>query len=680
MEDVFREQTALMRVEQGLLRAAIAERDFMLTPTETNARFYREAKSSVLLQLEECGRMVEDQSVHTVIRKEDLNTLSDLIHRKFRSLETSMYEQSPKVLPDPYREVGLLFTSLYDRQDKMIDLYGEAAEERSLHVQKIELLSEFTVLLLIGMAFFLLRGQLLRSIQLARDLQEETRKAVAADRTKSEFIANMSHEIRTPMNAILGFSELLRGEMRENRRALEYLSGISTSGRSLLDLINDILDISKIESGRIEIQLSPCDIRTLLQEVGTVFDQQIRNKGLHFVLDISPDIPKRVLLDGTRLRQILFNLLGNAVKFTHEGEIRVTVRSERPPNAAETERIDLYFLVQDTGIGIRKEDQKRIFEPFVQQSGQSTREYGGTGLGLAISHRLALLMGGELDLESVPGKGSTFSLKLPGTPADSEEREYDKKASGGEIHFAPARILLIEDDPQNRTIVKSFLKKEQLTFVEASNGKEGLNFLHKDKFDLVLLDLKMPVMGGREVLSELEKEGWNSAPIVVMSASAQLPEERELRKRVAGLLRKPFERVELFSILARFLPHEEIQLVETSDNLQDEGNKSLSDEVCEEIRNLEGKDFQCEGEEIEGILSLYESLMNSLSINTAMQLGNSIENLAERTHIKSLARFASELQAAAESFSMEKLRIILKEIPECMSCCEILGKKVKTKE
>ena len=234
---------------------------------------------------------------------------------------------------------------------------------------------------------------------------------------KSEFLANMSHEIRTPMNAVLGYAELL-GFMLEDKTQRDYIESIKSSGRSLLTLINDILDLSKIEAGKLELQFEFVNSQSFFSEFERIFSLRLSEKGLKFILEISSGTPAGIYIDDARLRQIILNLVGNAVKFTEKGSIRLKVYTENPQiinySKGKTEEfIDLIIEVTDTGIGISKEMQEEIFNPFVQGQGQNVKKYGGTGLGLAITQRLVQLMNGTIDLDSQLNKGSSFKIKIP---------------------------------------------------------------------------------------------------------------------------------------------------------------------------------------------------------------------------------------------------------------------------
>lgn len=262
-------------------------------------------------------------------------------------------------------------------------------------------------------------------------------EADSANRAKSEFLANMSHEIRTPMNAVIGYSDLL-GDSVTDPKHRHYLDAIRAGSRSLLMLINDILDLSRIEAGKMRLEFAPLAVQRLLDDVRHIFDLRAREQGIDLVVTVAPDMPPAMVLDETRLRQVLFNLVGNAIKFTHEGRVEVTAKV-RPEQAqpGEGTRYELMITVTDTGIGIAADQQEHIFDAFEQQEGQSSRKYGGTGLGLAISRKLAGMMGGELTVVSEPGKGSTFTLRLPGVKAT-------KAVAGSDAEPAIAERPMIE--------------------------------------------------------------------------------------------------------------------------------------------------------------------------------------------------------------------------------------------
>ncbi len=290
------------------------------------------------------------------------------------------------------------------------------------------------------------------------ELQSAKAEAETANQTISEFLANMSHEIRTPMNAILGFTEILGG-LVENPQQKEYLSSIQSSGKSLLSLINDILDLSKVEAGKLELDYTAVDTRVVFQEMEQIFSQKIAQKGFEFILDIDPDLPP-LILDETRLRQILFNLVGNAVKFTDDGYIKLSVRTEVPERDHKT--MDLLFEVADTGIGIPEDQQDKIFGAFEQKKGQSHAKYGGTGLGLAITKRLIEMMNGDVYVTGDLGKGSTFHVTLRGLTIASETdlASRDRPAIDVDaVTFARASILVVDDIEVNRNLVRGYLEQ-----------------------------------------------------------------------------------------------------------------------------------------------------------------------------------------------------------------------------
>lgn len=289
-------------------------------------------------------------------------------------------------------------------------------------------------------------------LQVSLSTQDELRRAKEAseeaNQLKSQFLANLSHEIRTPLNAVLGFAECLEEELSEPQQR-SYLQGIRSGGKSLLALLNDLLDLSKIEAGQMYLDLQPTDIRLVAQEIGQIFSLPLQQKGLQWQLEIAPEVPALLLLDELRIKQILLNLVGNAVKFTEQGEIRLRLGfTEDPPR--------LILSVTDTGIGIPKEAQELIFEPFRQQDGQSTRKYGGTGLGLAICRRLTTLMNGQIQVQSTPGKGSCFSVQVQTAVLDTKNRAVLSSEAKSSSPLDPPTLFTL--DPALRMLLQEKLE------------------------------------------------------------------------------------------------------------------------------------------------------------------------------------------------------------------------------
>lgn len=396
----------------------------------------------------------------------------------------------------------------------------------------------------------------IRRARFEKEIIAAKSKAEEASKAKSEFLATMSHEIRTPMNAILGFSEILLNTTNDEKQK-QYLNAVLSSGRTLLSLINDILDLSKIESGQLEIMEQAVNIRAIINEIVQIFQNRAAEKGLYLQAEIETDLPETLLLDDVRIRQVLFNLVGNAVKFTQEGGIIIELKSSKSPVAPQL--FDLNISVADTGVGIAESMQEKIFQSFFQIESDNTRKYGGTGLGLSISQKLMQVMGGSLMVDSTPGKGSKFTMLLKSVETSSsqpqEQRSYDW--ADKDIHFDEALILVVDDVRFNRELAKSFLHTLNLKVIEAENGKHGIEMCKQHLPDLVLMDLRMPEMNGYEATQLLrQSDDTKHIPIVAFTASSMKHDEALIKKLFSYYLRKPISRGELLKALTLFLPHQ----------------------------------------------------------------------------------------------------------------------------
>ncbi len=409
-------------------------------------------------------------------------------------------------------------------------------------------------------------------------------QADEANRAKSDFLARMSHEIRTPMNAILGYAEVLQENLEEDPAIRQkHLGTIHNSGEHLLALINDILDLSKIESGQMELEKTTVSIFDVIDDVESVLNIKANEKGIYLRSEYSSAIPAGITADAVRLRQLIINLVGNAIKFTDSGG--VTIRTEI---ISDTGPDMLCVRVIDTGIGMSAEAQEKIFQPFSQADTSITRRFGGTGLGLSISKELAEEMGGGIEVESDPGQGSTFILKIEvgnveGVRMISREEaakpRLAQQSVASTIKLPPMHVLVVDDGETNRQLVSVYLRKANVSFDIAENGKIAVEMVNAGNFDVVLMDMQMPVMDGFEATRVLRSQG-HQLPIVALTANAMAQDEKRCREAgCSGFLSKPINRTRLYTELAMAVDGEAISLEKPA---QDPAPHQTSDTILVE--------------------------------------------------------------------------------------------------
>ncbi len=485
-----------------------------------------------------------------------------------------------------------------------------------------------------------------------KQLQIAKLKAEEASRAKSEFLANVSHEIRTPMNAILGFSEWLYDNSKDELHK-SYLHTILSSGKNLLALINDILDLSKIESGKMTIHMEPMQCKVVVSEIKQVLKQKIEAKNLAFDINIDKSVPNYIFMDEVRFYQILFNLISNAVKFTEKGFIHVSAYAT---DSLAENLIDLHISIEDTGIGISKDQQENIFNAFTQQSGQSNRFYEGTGLGLSIVSGLLKKLNGEIKLKSKPGKGSTFKLMFKEvSTADVSEQNLAIPDVDRNFRLTSGKILIVDDVNFNIQVLKRIISSDDVTYIEANNGQEALDILMSEEPDIIFMDIRMPGMSGYAVTQIIKNnERLSKIPVVAFTASTMSDEVDAIDNLFDAFLQKPVFKKDIMAVLSRFLP-DKIGITEKP-------------EVKEELIEIASECKEILPEVLDKLETLFMNdwlrIKDDLIIFDIEDFHKRLTEFGEENSCPIIGQYCKELSICLQSFDVEAIHIKLNEFSQ----------------
>jgi len=484
-------------------------------------------------------------------------------------------------------------------------------------------------------------------------LISEKQKAEAASIAKSEFLANMSHEIRTPMNAILGFSETLYHKT-DDPQFKKMIHSILNNGNLLLTLLNDILDLSKIEANKIELVEMPVDAIGIVNSIQTLFSEKTLKKGVSLSVKIDPSFPRGLLLDEIRFKQIIFNLVGNSIKFTHDGYVKINMSFL--PIAGKKGQLQVDVI--DTGIGIPSDQHELVFEAFRQQSAHANRSYAGAGLGLSISKRLAEKMNGRIELKSEPGIGSVFSLIIPEVEMCKEpEGKASPLLPVDHVRFEEDTILVVDDVRSNIMTIEMLLDEMGLEIVSADNGEKALKILENITPALILLDLRMPGLNGYQVAEKLKSDSkLAKVPIIALTASASSPNDEDLSAHFDGFLYKPTNKTELVNALMKYLPYK-------NDSSDDSFNKIDDGLMLNLPPELEHQLFEILQGLKNDFLPVYSRIKDGMVLFKIQEFAINLMEFARRYLFDDLENYAKLLLNHVDHVNLDELSSALAEFP-----------------
>ena len=494
-------------------------------------------------------------------------------------------------------------------------------------------------------------------VRMEKELMVAKEAAEAANKATSTFLANMSHEIRTPLNAVMGYSDILHASIRDEEHK-QYLSAIKSSGKSLMTIINDVLDLSKIEAGKLEMNYDYINTVQFFREFHDVFSFKVQEKGIDFLLDIDPGLPPSLYTDEARLRQILLNLVGNAVKFTHDGHVRLQVTGEnlRLIESAvgdEVKGVDLLIRVEDTGIGISEKDQESLFTEFFQVQGGKAE---GTGLGIPISKGLVQLLKGTLSFESTPGKGSVFTVRIPGVPVQYEYVPYagELAVEPDDIVFDPVTIMVVDDMALNRSYIADALRHTGIRLVQARNGSEALQLVDKHDVKLIIADIRMPVMDGFDMLETLRSsEIHKGIPVLAYTASGLKDMHASIiNAGFDSLLMKPLSVAELFRQLCLYLPHTTRSSTKTKEPEPTETRPVALHDRAGLIKALN-----------ETFMEKWKRFKKRQPIDEIRLFGADLQQLGQKHHYSDLEMYGRDLENAANRLDIGRIIELLNQFP-----------------
>ena len=640
----------LSQIFESLLDLETGERGYVITGDQRFLKPFLMAKTNLPVQFAGLVGLVHDNPAW-LAQVSDLQAAAgasqswqqaviDARDKSFEAAQSIVFTGRLKTMMDDIRQrIAALDAELESRQSEM----REEIFHRVFHANLFTLVAG-----VFGIGSGLLALWLARVAAHHRErehtLMEAKLSAEHSNQEKTAFLANMSHEIRTPMNAILGFSELLGGALTSPKHQ-QYLQSIRSSADSLLQLINDILDMSKIEAGVMELRPEPTDLREICDFIRVLFSKVAAKKNIRLDCHVAGDLPHAILMDRIRLRQVLVNLVGNAVKFTDAGGVDVRVAWEKQPSSSH---IILTIEVQDTGVGIPADKLAVIFKPFTQSGAHSEKEKQGTGLGLSIVKRLTEAMGGTVTVASVLGQGSAFHLRFPDTPISARLAAADKQPAPADVDFdglRPSSLLVVDDNKTNCDLIAEMFAGSHHKLVFCRNGIEAITKARDIKPDLILMDIRMPGMDGYEALLGIRKTiGLELVPVIAVTASALLAMENSLKEKFSGYVRKPFSRQQLYEELADFLPRAANNVSATDGTAlksEREATPAVQKELLVQLRAL--------------LVEPWPAIRDSVAVNESKAFAEGLEGLGQRWRCSPLVDYAQKLLRDVEIYAVTDL-------------------------